>query len=572
MDQYSITITNKRIYDFYKKNPSLNFEQMSLLCVDLFENVLQDATNNMNNTISYQILSECKELNNQVLAIQNTITKMNSDLIVRSIDLKKDYIEEVKSIINTNTNDKIKLLIENLNNQLLDKTKIVLYDLQNTSNNSIEKMNSGIMDKTIIALNEYNNASINRISSLVEQNTSILVEKTKNIINEIIPETNSKQEILANRIHENINMFYSTLNEDTKQIINNNLVLDKHIEAVLDKYNSNESTSKEIIEKLNAFANKNKDEQISTFIQNFDNKFNVLLQNIQNPILSVINSSEERLNHRFNALHENNIKQQTTQNKVLNELEEFLNKYRNSSFKGQMTENHLMSVLTKMFPVAEIIDTSKMPSSCDFCLKREHKDPIYIENKDYTCNVEPKEVKKFIYDCELRNAHGIFLSQHTGISSKNNYQIDIHKGNVLVYVHTCDYSSSKIQIAVDIIDTLSHKIKELNITENMRDDYSFSKEIIEEINEEYSKLISHKETIINMVKDFQKHLIIKLEEIRLPKLENILPFKTGSTKLQKCDICNVFTSDTVKSLSAHKRWCKPGGTAIPKITVTTTHN
>ena len=53
----------------------------------------------------------------------------------------------------------------------------------------------------------------------------------------------------------------------------------------------------------------------------------------------------------------------------------------------------------------------------------------------------------------------IFLSQNTGITSKNNYQIDITNGKILVYVHNCEYMSHKIQIAVDIIDTLSQKIK-----------------------------------------------------------------------------------------------------------------
>ena len=124
--------------------------------------------------------------------------------------------------------------------------------------------------------------------------------------------------------------------------------------------------------------------------------------------------------------------------------------------------------------------------------------------------------------------------------------------------------SSKIQIAVDIIDTLSLKIKDLNITENKDDDYSFSKEIIEEINTEYQKLISQKEPIINLVKDFQKNLIIKLDDIKLPKLENILPSKSSSNiNILRCDSCNVFTTDTIKRLSAHKRWCRPPQIPIP---------
>jgi hypothetical protein len=283
-----------------------------------------------------------------------------------------------------------------------------------------------------------------------------------------------------------------------------------------------------------------------------------LLQGIQTPIVSVINSSEERINTMLTSLNNTTKEQNVSQNKVMTDLEEFLNKYRNSSFKGQLGENHLSSVLTKMFPTAEIIDTSKLTSSCDFMLKRENKDTILIENKDYNVNVDPKEVKKFIGDCETRTSHGIFLSQNTGITSKNNYQIDIMNGKILVYVHNCEYMSHKIQIAVDIIDTLSQKIKELNL-EDKTDEMVFSREVMEEINSEYQLLISQKEAIIHYVKEFQKNIIIKLEEIRLPKLENILPLNLTSLNankmVHKCEKCNTFATDSSRSLSAHQRWC-----------------
>ena len=54
---YQLCTNNKRIFDFYNTHKSLDFEQINLLCIDLFENVLQDATA----TIGSQILSECLE-------------------------------------------------------------------------------------------------------------------------------------------------------------------------------------------------------------------------------------------------------------------------------------------------------------------------------------------------------------------------------------------------------------------------------------------------------------------------------------------------------------------------------
>jgi len=564
--QNSLTISNKKIIEFYEKNTNVDFENINLLIVDLFENVLQDATQNITKSISSQILTECKEnrekileLNNNLLSMNNQIQKLNNDLTIKTHDVKKEYIEEMKTLLTIHTNEKIKVLLDNMNEQIMNKQKILLLEYRDDSQTASDNNTNRIIDKTMLALNEVNNNSLNRITSLVEQNTNHLVERTKNIINDIIPEN---QEKCTHQIQENIKNFFTLLHEDTKKIITNNSEITSFLSKYQEKINTSEKTSSEILGEVKTLLNKNKEDNISHFIQNFDTKYNLLLQGIQTPIVSVINSSEERINTMLTSLNNTTKEQNISQNKVMTDLEEFLNKYRNSSFKGQLGENHLSSVLTKMFPTAEIVDTSKLTSSCDFQLKRENKDSILIENKDYTVNVDPKEVKKFIGDCEARTSHGIFLSQNTGITSKNNYQIDITNGKILVYVHNCEYMSHKIQIAVDIIDTLSLKLKEFNL-EDKKEEMVFTREVMEEINAEYQLLISQKEAIIHYVKEFQKNIIIKLEDIRLPKLENILPSNLTSLNanktIHKCEKCNTFATDSSRSLSAHQRWCGKKG-------------
>jgi hypothetical protein len=549
-----LTISNKKVITFYQNNPSIDFEQTNLLCVDLFETILQDTSNALNKSLTSQILNESKEtreqiksLSDQLISINANVTRLSNEQTLRSIDLKKEYIEEIKHIMTSNANEKLKTLLDDMNEQIIDKTKLIMHEFKSYSTEKIgqeiETSSNRIVDKTLLALNEYNK----NISSLVEQNTSNLLEKTKNLIQSSIPP-------------DQITNFQKIIHEDTRQIIDEFTKSTKPIENILVSYQHNftamdkgSSTLNEIL----LLAQNNKEENLKQFIDNFDSKYNILLNNLQQPILSVINSSEERIKNTINSMNETTTKQSITQSKVLSDLEEFLNKYRNSSFKGQLAENHLSFVLTKMFPTAEITDTSKSISSCDFCLKRDNKESILIENKDYQVNVDPKEVKKFVNDCEVRNSHGIFLSQSTGITTKSNYQIDILNGNVLVYVHNCEYMSSKIQIAIDIIDTLSTKIKSLQITDKSND-ISIPKEVLNEINEEYQKLIAQKESIQTLVKEFQKSLLIKLEEIRLPKLENILPLSSSSvsnSKIIKCDHCEIFITDTQKKMSAHKRWC-----------------
>ena len=57
-NQFVMTLRNKKVFEFYKNNPSLDFEQISVLCVELFENILQDVNSSMNKAIGNQILKE----------------------------------------------------------------------------------------------------------------------------------------------------------------------------------------------------------------------------------------------------------------------------------------------------------------------------------------------------------------------------------------------------------------------------------------------------------------------------------------------------------------------------------
>jgi hypothetical protein len=195
-----------------------------------------------------------------------------------------------------------------------------------------------------------------------------------------------------------------------------------------------------------------------------------------------------------------------------------------------------------------------MKASGDFIMKRNEKPTILFENKEYEHNVNKDEVIKFIRDIDVQNMNGVFLSQYSGISFKDNFQIDVHKGNVLVYIHNTEYSPEKIKIAVDIIDSLSVKIQELNIDEHN----NISKEMLDDINEEYQNFINQRELLITVLKDFQKKMTSQIESLKLPALEKYLEPKYANVRQKgiTCNICNVFSASSKQSLSAHQRGCK----------------
>jgi hypothetical protein len=616
INEYNMILNNKKVFEFYKNNPSLNFETLNVLCVDLFENILQDTTITLNNSITKQILNKCMENNckiddinrimttnltsinnnmtNNFATINNNISKLNNELILKFIDIKRDYIEEVKNIVNNNTSDKfekMKEMFDDLREASDTKTKVII--------DFIEKNNCSLNDKTIInnhslvgeittkidtqhslkmdkfddkihiLINKINTETLDKFNNLISTSNTHFIDKINIMLNQCLPENNTK---LNRQIHEDIHAFYLLITEETKKMTQNNQeqILNNFIETYKERNYEDKLTNKELLNKqdivlteLNNVFKQNSTSQIDIFITNFDTKYNSLLQTIQQPIFEILNNNEERIIKNISTLNDSTTKQQSVQDKMFNNLDEFLNKYKNnSSSKGKYSENCLKKILEQI-EGSEVIDTSKSTSSCDLLLKRIDKVNILFENKEYDNTLPTTEVDKFIYDCNKQKTHGIILSQSSGIALKKNYQIEIYeKKYILVYVSNVEYTFDKIKIAIDIIDSLSEKLKEHdNIPTDENDDCNISKELLNEINEEFSRLISQKETIINLVKEFQKKIIISIEDIKLPSLQkyiyNILP-PDKILQTITCSRCNIFVAKSKSSLSAHHKSCKSG--------------
>jgi len=459
-------VTNNKIIEFYTQNPSINFEAVNLIFVDLFERLFGDMNSAMNSTINSQILSTVGDLKGEVNSLSSSVSKLNNDITnsiyIKFQESKREYVQDITNIVGNNF----------------------------SQNND-------------------------KLNSLLQQNNSQLIDKTTLLLNDVIPKSNDGY---YKQLQESISTFQKSIAEDTTKLLNS----------------------------------VNKDESLSTFISTFETKSTNMLQ----PVFSFINASEERINKNLISLKEDN--NNSAQDKIMNELSEFLGKYKNSSFKGQFGENQLESVLNQMFPSAEVINSTGIKASCDFRINRSNLPTILVETKNYDKNVTIDEVKKFIRDIEEQKCHGVFLSQHSGITSKQNFQIDIKGKNILVYVHHVDYCPNTIKIAIDIIDSLSEKLTEF---EEDVDEICIPKETLDEINKEYSRFIERKLSIIDILKDFHKKITSEVDEIKFPCLSKYLVSKCGTILNNEnetilCNICNKFEATNNRALSAHQKACK----------------
>jgi len=468
----NIVITNKHILNFFNTHTSLDPESSFLFFVELLEKFGENIIGNINSAVNKQILENLNSTTTLLKNIDTNVNKINSDitnsLFIKMIELKKDYIDDVKNIIST------------------------------SSTNTNEK-----------------------ISTILEKNYTHLVDKTTLLFNDLIPKNNNT---MYTNLNEKIQTFQKNMETETQKIL-------KSID--------------------------NDDTSIKDYIVTVENKFSQLLQNIQQPIHMYINSSEEKINKNINEIINITRENMLVQNKLYEEMNDFLSKYRVCNYKGNFSESQLFNILNEMFPSAEVLNTTKSTASGDIMLKRLNKPSIMFENKDYQEKVYKDEVDKFVRDIENINTHGIFLSQRSGIANKNNFHVECHKGNILVYVHFVDYSREKIQIAIDIIDNLEPRLRDYKDSE-----YIIDKDTLDDLYKDFQNLAIQKDNLIGIQKEYSKKFSSIIDDIKIPSLEKLLStYYTNTVNVTKfsnllvCDVCNNYSCTTIKQMSCHKRGC-----------------
>jgi hypothetical protein len=467
-----IIITDSIILEFYKENTNLDIVTMNRILIDILKNLSTNMNTTINNTINNKILTELTDLSINFNAFKQDYSKINNDIIFKMLDIKKEYIEDIKLI-----------------------------------------------------LNNHNLTNSEKISSLFDKNNDLLLTKTNHIVNDIVPKSQDK---LYGQIDSCIKKLYSSINTDTNKL----------------------------------FENMNKDDTtIKECFKNIETQFDKMIGTIQQPIFNYIQSSEERTSASIQFIKEKINTQHVSQDILSKEMTVFLNKYKyNSHVKGSVSETELYSVLQQIFVSDEIIDCSGETATCDYKVNRfdKNKPTILFENKDYSRSVTTDEVLKFERDLKLQKHHGIFLSQNSYITYKEQFHIDIKDGLIHIYINNVCYNQDKIKIAVDIIDSLSVKLKSLNNDVNKLEHIYIDENDLNELLEEYNEFIKQKTIIIDSIKLNNKILLEKLEDLHTHSVKKLLIKNNiiqGDDE-NKCKFCNCFSGKNKASLGAHIRNCK----------------
>ena len=368
-----------------------------------------------------------------------------------------------------------------------------------------------------------NNVS-DKIAPLIREQNSILVDKTNILLNDVLPKSNDQ---LSKQLNGAIREMQKTIMDDTHKFLSGSTI---------------------------------SPQSLQDFINTLDAKLSASLQSSQAQTEKRIDTSIREIKASSDAnlgvIKELSSANQQITSALTHSVSEMLKKMENSSVKGKISENILFNTLVSLYPCAQIDSVGTTKETGDIIVTRKDRPRILIENKNWDKNVVQEEVKKFLHDVEQQNCCGLFLAQNYGIANKEDFEINIHNGNVLVYIHQAKNDPDKIKIAVSIIDHLKLRLDQLTADKSVDNTDTISKERLDCINQEYQTFVSQKLAMIRHVRDFQTKLCKMIEDVRLPSLEEHLStrYATSSSKYV-CQYCEAFQAKNQQALSAHHRGC-----------------
>jgi hypothetical protein len=433
-----IKITNKKVVEFYQANPNISVDHVNLLLVDMMEKMVHDS---MNTSMVSQLLERLNTIESEVKKTQESVSKTNPELFMKLMEIKKEYMDDVRSIMNTNVSERVAPLLKEYNGHLLDKTAL-LFQTQD----------------------------------------------------------------LSTKLQESIRDLQKSIVEESRKVSGQ--------------------------------------QSIQEFLQSMDQKFNttqLLLTSSYEKMDSGLKEIKTAQEHQLGSVKENH-----------QSVQEMLRKMDNSSFKGKIGETLVFHILQRLYPSANLEFVGTTKETGDFILERRGKQKILIENKNWDTNVPRDEVEKFMRDTAIQNCCGLFLSQHTGIANKENFEINIQDGNVLLYVHHVNNDADMIKVAIDILDHFKERLDEIGEDIEVE---SIPKEVLDKINENYRTVLVKKTNMIKQLKDFQTSMSKQIESIDLPDLQLYLaPRYASADNMIYCENC-AYKCKTKQGMSAHKRHC-----------------
>ena len=190
---HHIIINNKRIYDYYKINSNISIETMNLILLDFMEKMSTDMTALMQNTFQGQLMTEVKDMKQQLTSLQDSLfTKINKN--------NDDFIEKTKlvlSVSNHDTKENISQLLNKNTDTYIERLSLLIPKTNDDLGRKIQEHLSLYQKSIQVELQQY---LLNRSDSNLQDFLSGFDSKLSSIQQPIITLLNSNQEHITTKI------------------------------------------------------------------------------------------------------------------------------------------------------------------------------------------------------------------------------------------------------------------------------------------------------------------------------------------------------------------------------------
>lgn len=191
----SLTITNKKVHDFYTTHPHISFEDMSCLMVDVLKKILKkpDSSSLDSNLAEKMLLSMSK--------LDSKISTMDQLFENKFIEFKNTYTQELNNILTLNLNEKTTNTLKEYNELMQDTTKLFFNDFFPKNNELITNQ----INNTFNVFDKLINSSESRLHTTIME-TKNNIEAKLGDINSI----NVTQNIISDNINQIIKKFHGS--------------------------------------------------------------------------------------------------------------------------------------------------------------------------------------------------------------------------------------------------------------------------------------------------------------------------------------------------------------------------
>jgi hypothetical protein len=423
-----------------------------------------------------------------------------------------DILEKLMLNMDTSLNNNIATtLLEKINNIEKNVNKSQS-DISNIILNQMTEYRKDYMNDIKLLLSSNNNDGL---LPLIKETNSNLLDKTTLLLNDLLPKNQTE---LSKSVFSQLSQFQISITNETNKLTS----------SALDK------------------------DTINTMFNTLTSSFTNIISASETRVEARLNESDRKINEIKEITNSN----QSSQQQLQSNISEILKKFENGSTKGNMSENILYHILLSLFPCATIDHVgNELKETGDIVLIRNNKPKILIENKDHESkNVTKQEVDKFIRDCEIQKCSGVMFAQHRGICNKEHFELQIHNGSVLLYVHEVKFDKNIIKTAIEIVEQFKMKFDESVVTNN-NGGHTIEQYVIEEINKEVVIYISQRNSMNKLLKDFSDKMNQSINDLKIPSLEKFLSNKFAKSTIQSENICKYCETHIPKSVKQHMRHC-----------------